>query len=137
MSRCPTFTFQVSIMSKWLGKHISTEVSFKITIRITHVNIDIRWPWIWNQYFYLGILNDHRSFAFISAPCTILNIYDCKRCMKKCFPINWFTQVFLWLIVSWLCIIIWFTCVYFLQLILWVVMTYVCVSMWLTCSMTC
>ena len=33
MSRCPTFTFQVSIMSKWLAKHISTKVSSKITIR--------------------------------------------------------------------------------------------------------
>ena len=33
MSRCPTFTFQVSIISKLLGKHICTIVSFKITIR--------------------------------------------------------------------------------------------------------
>ena len=31
MSRCPTINFQVSIMSKWLPKHISTKVSFKIT----------------------------------------------------------------------------------------------------------
>ena len=61
MSRCPTFTFQVSIMSKWLAKHISTKVSFKITIRKWHVYIDIRWPWKWNQYFYLGIWEDERS----------------------------------------------------------------------------
>ena len=61
MSRCPTFTFQVSIISKWLGKHISTKVSFKITIRNRHVYIDIRWPWKWNQYFYLGIWEDERS----------------------------------------------------------------------------
>ena len=40
---------------KWLPKHISTKVSFKITIRKRHVYIDIRWPWKWNQYFYLGI----------------------------------------------------------------------------------
>ena len=37
MSRCPTFTFQVSIISKRLAKHISTKVSFKITIRKRHV----------------------------------------------------------------------------------------------------
>ena len=61
MSRCPTFTYQVSIMSKWLAKHISTKVSFKITIRKRHVHIDIRWPWKWNQYFYFGIIEDERS----------------------------------------------------------------------------
>ena len=36
MSRCPNFTFQVSIISKLLAKHISTKVSFKITIRKRH-----------------------------------------------------------------------------------------------------
>ena len=61
MSRCPTFTFQDSIMSKWLANHISTKVSFKITIRKRHVHIDIRWPWKWNQYFYLGIWENERS----------------------------------------------------------------------------
>ena len=61
MSRCTTFTFQVSIMSKWLFKHISTKVSFKITIRERHAYIDFRWPWKWNQYFYLGIWEDERS----------------------------------------------------------------------------
>ena len=61
MSRYPTFTFQVSIMSKWLAKHISTKVSFKITIRKRHVYIHILWPWKWNQYFYLGIWNDERT----------------------------------------------------------------------------
>ena len=62
MSRCPTFTFQVSIMSKWLAKHISTKVSFQITIRKRHVYIDIRWPWKWNQYFYLAIWVDEHSY---------------------------------------------------------------------------
>ena len=61
MSRCLTFTFQVSIMPKWLAKHISTKVSFKITIRKRHVYIDFRWPWKWKQYFYLGIWEDERS----------------------------------------------------------------------------
>jgi len=71
MSWCPTINFQLSIMSKWLAKHISTKVSFKITVRKIHVYIDIRWPWIWNQYFYLGIWNDDRRFVFISSPYTI------------------------------------------------------------------
>ena len=48
-------------MSKWLAKHISTIVSFKITIRKRHVYIDIRWPWKWNHYFHLGIWEDERS----------------------------------------------------------------------------
>ena len=52
MSHCTTFTFQVSICTK---------VFFKITIRKRHVYIDIRWPWKWNQYFYLGIWEDERS----------------------------------------------------------------------------
>ena len=38
-----------------------TQVSFKITIRKRHVYIDIRWPWKWNQYFYLAIWEDERS----------------------------------------------------------------------------
>ena len=52
MLRCTTFTYPASI---------STKVSFKITIRKRHVFIDIRWPWKWNQYFYLGIWNDERT----------------------------------------------------------------------------
>ena len=73
MSRCPTFIFQVSIMSKWLGKHISTKVSFKITIRKRHVYIDIRCPWKWNQYFYLGFekMNVLKNFLLFSARYTI------------------------------------------------------------------
>ena len=61
MSRCPTFTFQVFIMSKWLANLISTKDSFKITIRKRHVYIDLCWPWKWNQYFYLGIWEDELS----------------------------------------------------------------------------
>ena len=61
MSRCPTINFQLTIMSKWLAKHISTKVSFKITIRNRHRYVDIGWLWIWNQCFYLGIWNDDRT----------------------------------------------------------------------------
>ena len=68
MSRCPTFTLQVSIMSKWLAKHISTKVSFNITIRKRHIYIVIRWPWKWKQYFYLGVIEDERSKLIFLPP---------------------------------------------------------------------
>ena len=60
-SRCLTINIQLSIMSKWLAKHISNKVSFKFTIRKRRVYIDIGWPWIWNQYFYLGVWKDDRT----------------------------------------------------------------------------
>jgi len=73
MPRWQTFTFQLSIMSKSLAKHISTKDLFKINNRKTRVYIDIRWLWIWNQYFYLGIWNVERtkiifllSFQFVT-----------------------------------------------------------------------
>ena len=55
MLRCPTTEFQFSIISKWLVKNISTNVSFKIAIRKRLSYIDFGWPWIWNQCFFLGI----------------------------------------------------------------------------------
>ena len=61
MSRSPTINFQFSVMSIWLAKHIITKVSFKFTIWKRHDYIDIHWPWIWNQYFYLGNWNDDRT----------------------------------------------------------------------------
>ena len=59
--RMSNIHFSVPILSKRLAKHINTKVSFKITIRTRHVYTDIRWPWKWNQYFYLGIWEDERS----------------------------------------------------------------------------
>ena len=53
--------FSVPIMLSWLAKHISTKVSYIITIRKRYVYIDIRWPWKWKQHFYLGIWEDERS----------------------------------------------------------------------------
>jgi len=52
MSQCPTINIQFSIMSKWLAKHISTKVSFKISTRKRRVYVDIGWSTIWNQCFY-------------------------------------------------------------------------------------
>ena len=67
MSRCPKFTFQLSIIWKWHYKQISTNFSFKITIRKRHS----RWHSMTlkrNHYFYLGILNDERSKIIIILP---------------------------------------------------------------------
>jgi len=80
MSRCPTFTFQLSIMSKWLAKHIRFKFSFKITIRKRHVCIDIRWPWKWQQYFYLGIWNDERTkIIFLPSFLTVTRLNSQNR----------------------------------------------------------
>ena len=61
MAPCPTFTLELSIISKWFAKHIFTNLSFKITLRKTHVYIEVRWSWILKQFFYLGISNDDRT----------------------------------------------------------------------------
>jgi len=61
MSRCQTIIFKLSITSKWLAKHKRTKVPFESITRKRHVYIDIGWPWIWNQCFYLGIWNDDRT----------------------------------------------------------------------------
>jgi len=74
MSRCPTFNFQFSIMSKLLAKHIITKVSYKITIRKRYVYIEFGWPSyetsvsIWD-FEMMVVKND--SFAFISPRYTI------------------------------------------------------------------
>jgi len=57
--------FSISIMSKWLAKHISTKVSFKITTRKRNVYIDIGWPWIRNRCFSLGIWNERTKMILL------------------------------------------------------------------------
>ena len=52
---------QLSIMSKWLAKHLSTKVCFKTSTRKTHVYIDIDWPWILYQCFNFGIWTGDRT----------------------------------------------------------------------------
>ena len=97
MSRCPTFTFQVSIMSKWLTKLISTKVLFKITIRKRYVYIDIRWPWKWKQNFYLGIWEDERSkiiFLVFSARYTIQFTEEkWNKFINELWPINLYMNI--------------------------------------------
>jgi hypothetical protein len=71
ISQCPIINSQLSIMSKWIAKHISTKVSFKITILKSHVYIDIRRNWVWHQYIHLVYMKwwsyFNYRFAFISA----------------------------------------------------------------------
>ena len=98
MSRCPTFNFQVSIMSKWLAKHISTKVSFKITIRKIHVYIDIRWPWKRKQYLYLGIWKDeHYKIIFLPSFQIVTRLISQKR-NEKILLMNSDTWICIWIL---------------------------------------
>jgi len=98
MLRCPTINFQLSIMSKWLAKNLSSKDSFKITIRKRHVYNDIGWPWIWNQCFYLGIWKDVRT-KMIVLPLiqldTRLNSQNRKETVfiNEHWPINLFMNI--------------------------------------------
>ena len=98
MSRCPTFTFQVSIMSKLLAKHIRTKVSFKITIRKRHVYIDIRWPWKWNQYFYFGISGDERSKIIYLPSFQLVTRLNSQNWNETSLLMNSDTLIFVWIL---------------------------------------
>ena len=99
MPRCPTFTFKVSIMSKWLAKHISTKVSFKITIRKRHVYIDIRWPWKWKQYFYLGICEGERSKIIFLPSFQLVITLNSQNRNEKILLMNSDTLICIWILV--------------------------------------
>ena len=98
MSRCPTFTFHVSIMSKWLAKHISTKVSFKITIRKRHVYIDIRRPWKWNQNFYLGIWKDERSKIIYLPSFLLVTRLNSQKRNETSLLMNSYTLICIWIL---------------------------------------
>ena len=98
MSQCPTFTFQFSIMSKWLTKHISTKVSFKIPIRKRHVYTDIRWPWKWNKYFYLGIREDERSEIILLLTFQLVTRLNSQNRNETCLLMNSVTLICIWLL---------------------------------------
>ena len=98
MSRYSTFNFQVSIMSKWLAKHISTKVSFKITISKRHVYFDIRWPWKWNQYFYLGISGDERSKIIFLPSFQLVTRSNSQKRNETSLLMNSVTLICIWII---------------------------------------
>ena len=98
MSRCPTFTFQVSIMSKRLAKRIRSKDSFEITIRKRHVYIDIRWPWKWNQYFYWAIWEDERSkIIFLPSFKLVTRLNPLNR-NETSLLMNSDTLIFIWIL---------------------------------------
>ena len=98
MSRCPTFTLHVSIMSKLLAKHKSTKVSFKITIRKRHVLIDIRWPWKWNQYIYLGIWEDERPKIILLPSFQLVTRLNSQNRSETSLLNNSDTLIFMWIL---------------------------------------
>ena len=74
MPRCPTFTFQLSIISKWTAKDISTKGSFKITEEKTcyhwfTLNLNKKPVFLFGNLKWLSYWNN--SFAFISARYTV------------------------------------------------------------------
>ena len=86
-------------MSKWLAEHICTKVSFIFNIRKRHVIIDIGWPWIWNQYFYLGIWNDDRN-KIIVLPSFMLDTRINSQNRNETASINVLWQfIFTWILV--------------------------------------
>ena len=97
MSRC-TFTFQILVVSKWLAKHISTKVSFKITIRNGHVYIDIRWPWKRNQYFYLRIWEDERSKIIFAPSFQLVTRLNSQTGNETSLLMNTDTLICLWIL---------------------------------------
>ena len=98
MSRCPTFIFQVSIMTKWLPKNISTKVSFKITIRKRHVYIDIRWPWKWNQYFYLVLWDGERTKIIFLPSFQLVTRLNSQNRIETSFLMNSDTLICIWIL---------------------------------------
>ena len=94
----PTLTFQVYIMSKWLAKHIRTKVSFKTTLRKIHVYIDIRWPWKWNQYFYLGIWEDERSKILLLPSFQLVTRLNSQNRNETILLMNSDTLICIWIL---------------------------------------
>ena len=86
-------------MPKWLAKHIRTNVSFKITTKKSHVYIDIGWPWIWNQCFYLGIWNDVRTKMIVLLSFLLATRFNSKTQMKLGLLMNSGTLICLWILV--------------------------------------
>jgi len=98
MSRCLTINFQLSIMSKWLAKHISTKFSFKKTIRKRHVYIDIGWSWIWNMFFYLGIRSDDRTKMIVLPSFHLASRLNSQKKLKLSLLMNSYKLIYLWLL---------------------------------------
>ena len=82
----------------WLSKHISNKVSFKITNRKTHVYIDIRWPWKWNQYFYLGIWENERPKLIFLTSFQLVTRLNSQNRNEKSLLMNSDTLICIWIL---------------------------------------
>ena len=82
---------------KWPAKHISTKVSFKITIRKRHVYIDIRWPWKWNQYFYLAIWDEPSKIIFLRSFQLVTRLNSQNR-NETSLLMNFDTLICIWIL---------------------------------------
>ena len=83
---------------KILAKHISTKVSFKITNWKRHVYIDIRWPWKWNHYFYLGIWEDERSKIIVLPSFKLVTRLKSQNRNETSSLINSDTLICIWIL---------------------------------------
>ena len=99
MSRCQTINFQLSIISKWLAKHISNIVSFKFTIRKGLLYIDIGWPWIWKQYFYWGIWNEDRTKIIVLPSFELVTRINSKNRYENVFINVLWHIICIWILV--------------------------------------
>ena len=104
MSRCPTFTFQRSMISKWLAKHISTKVSYKTTFTKRHVCIEIRWTWKRNQHFYLGIWKDKRTKIIFLVSFQLVTLLNSQNRNETSLIMNSDTLNCIWIFVIPICI---------------------------------
>ena len=82
--------------AKLLAKHISTKVYFKYTIRKRHAYIYIGWPWIWNQYFCLGIWNDDHTKIIVLPSFQLVSRINSQNRNETEF-INLLWHIILWL----------------------------------------
>ena len=75
-----------------------TQVSFKITIRKRHVYIDIRWPWKWNQYFYLSIWEDERSKIIFLPSFQLVTWLNSQNRNETSILMNSVTLICIWIL---------------------------------------
>ena len=84
---------------KMTCKHISTKGIFKITIRKKNVYIDIGWPWIWNQCFYLGIWNDDCNKVIVLPSFQLATRLNSQTQIKLSLLMNSDTLICIWILV--------------------------------------
>ena len=77
----------------------STIVSFKVTTRNRHVYVDIGWPWIWNQCFYLEIWNDDRTTMTALTSFNLATQLNSQNTNETVLLMISDTLIFLWILV--------------------------------------